>query len=102
MPTTDPDLPHQQGGRLRSESVAALDRNGWPPSVGITGRFASDSAVYGAVVQIDGLDRPYPIEVGLANLIPGLAMLLGRDMISKYRMVFDTPNKEFYLENTAG
>ncbi len=57
-------------------------------------------SVYGAVVQIDGLDRPYPIEVGLANLIPGLAMLLGRDMISKYRLVFDTPNKEFYLENT--
>jgi tripartite-type tricarboxylate transporter receptor subunit TctC len=44
MPTTEPDLPHQQGGRLRSESVAALDRNGWPPCIGITGRFASDSA----------------------------------------------------------
>jgi hypothetical protein len=24
--------------------VAALDRIGWPPSVGITGRFASESA----------------------------------------------------------
>src|SRR4029079_10026674 len=39
-----PELPHQQGGRLRSESLAALDRIGWPPSVGITGRFASESA----------------------------------------------------------
>jgi hypothetical protein len=55
-------------------------------------------SVYGALVQIEGLDRPYPIEVGLANLIPGLAMLLGRDMLSQYRLVFDTPNKEFYLE----
>src|SRR4051812_4587633 len=33
--------------------------------------------VYGALVQIEGLDKPYPIEVGLAHLIPGLAMLLG-------------------------
>ena len=39
-----PGSPHQQGGRLRSESVAAFDRIGWPPSVGITGRLASDSA----------------------------------------------------------
>ncbi|MET4359238.1 hypothetical protein ABIC08_009215, partial [Bradyrhizobium sp. RT9b] len=31
-------------GRLRSDWVAAFDRNRWPPSVGIGGRFASDSA----------------------------------------------------------
>jgi hypothetical protein len=55
-------------------------------------------SVYGGLVQIEGLDKPYPIEVGLANLIPGLAMLLGRDMLSKYRLVFDTPRREFYVE----
>lgn len=60
---------------------------------------AGIGGVYGAVVQIDGLDRSYPMEVGLAHLRPGLAMLLGRDMLSRYRLVFDTPNKEFYLEN---
>jgi hypothetical protein len=36
---------HQQGGRLRSDWVVAFDRNRWPPSVGIGGRFASDSAI---------------------------------------------------------
>ena len=45
LPTTLPVSPYPQGGRLRSESVAAFDRIGWPPSVGIGGRFASDSAV---------------------------------------------------------
>jgi hypothetical protein len=35
----------QQGGRLRSDWVVAFDRNRWPPSVGIGGRFASDSAI---------------------------------------------------------
>ncbi|WP_275174100.1 hypothetical protein, partial [Bradyrhizobium sp. CSS354] len=42
--TTPPVSPYQQGGRLRSDWVAAFDRNRWPPSVGIGGRFASDSA----------------------------------------------------------
>ncbi|WP_249808829.1 GNAT family N-acetyltransferase, partial [Bradyrhizobium sp. 174] len=32
------------GGRIRSDRVAAFDRNRWPPSVGIGGRFAPDSA----------------------------------------------------------
>src|SRR2546423_6336945 len=44
LPTTFPHSPYQQGGRLRSESVAALPRIGWPLSVGISGRLASDSA----------------------------------------------------------
>src|SRR2546428_299890 len=44
LPTTPPVSPYQQGGRLRSDWVAAFDRNRWPPSVGIGGRFASDSA----------------------------------------------------------
>ena len=44
---TDLDLPGQQGGRLLSELVAAFDRIGCPPSVGITRRFASDSAILG-------------------------------------------------------
>lgn len=44
LPTTPPVSPYQQGGRLLSDWVAAFDRNRWPPSVGIGGRFASDSA----------------------------------------------------------
>src|SRR5438128_9262586 len=50
LPTTPPVSPYQQGGRLRSDWVAAFDRNRWPPSVGIGGRFASDSA--GKVVTL--------------------------------------------------
>src|SRR5882757_8075767 len=44
LPTALPASPFQQGGRIASESVAAFDRNGWPLSVGIGGRIASDSA----------------------------------------------------------
>jgi len=44
LPTTCPASPYQQGGRLRPDRVAAFDRNRWPLSVGIGGRFASDSA----------------------------------------------------------
>src|SRR5437867_4367736 len=45
LPTTEPASPYPQGGRLRSESVAAFARIGWPLSVGISGRLGSDSAV---------------------------------------------------------
>src|SRR5438876_2737615 len=44
LPTTEPASPYPQGGRLRSESVAAFARIGWPLSVGISGRLGSDSA----------------------------------------------------------
>ncbi|MEA2817804.1 MAG: hypothetical protein QOI93_5649, partial [Rhodospirillaceae bacterium] len=44
LPTTPPVSPYQQGGRLPSDWLAAFDRNRWPPSVGIGGPFASDSA----------------------------------------------------------
>jgi hypothetical protein len=44
LPTALPASPFQQGGRIASESVAAFDRNGWPLSVGMGGRIASDSA----------------------------------------------------------
>ena len=44
LPTTPPVSPYQQGGRIRSDWVVAFGRNRWPPSVGIGGRFASDSA----------------------------------------------------------
>jgi hypothetical protein len=42
--TALPASPFQQGGRFASESVAAFDRNGWPLSVEMGGRIASDSA----------------------------------------------------------
>lgn len=65
LPATDLDSPHQQGGRLQSESVAALDRIGWPPSVGITGRFASDSAPYGALLLRLSLGALFLAHAGL-------------------------------------
>jgi hypothetical protein len=33
-----------QGGRFASESVAGIDRNQWPLSIGIGGRLASEYA----------------------------------------------------------
>ena len=74
LPTTDPDSPHQQGGRLRSESVAALDRNGWPPSVGITGRFASDSACEHRTLNSDvnppSAHHGWPAWLGIRGRLP--------------------------------
>src|SRR6476660_3907337 len=37
----------QQGGRLRSESVADFRRNRWPDCVGISGQLQSESASKG-------------------------------------------------------
>jgi hypothetical protein len=45
LPTTLPESPHQQGGRLPSDWVAAFDRNRWPLSIGMGGRFPSESVV---------------------------------------------------------
>ena len=55
------------------------------------------SALYSALVQIVGLDRPYHLEVGFAPL-KSIKMVIGRDLISKYRMVLDARQGEFYLE----
>jgi hypothetical protein len=60
-------------------------------------RGAGYSAVYNALVQIDQLDRPYHLEVGFAPL-KSMKMVIGRDFISKYRMVVDARRGEFYLE----
>ena len=59
---------------------------------------AGFSAVYSALVQIDGLDKPYHLEVGFAQF-KTMKMLIGRDLISKYRMVMDASRREFYLES---
>jgi hypothetical protein len=47
----------RQGGRLRSDWVAAFDRNRWPPSAGIGGHFASDSADATGPVAVDEMGR---------------------------------------------
>jgi len=65
------------------------------PSHNMTG--PGEGSVYSALVQIIELDKPSHIEVGLANL-KSLQMLIGRDLISRYRFVLDTPKREFYLE----
>jgi len=67
------------------------------PSRNMQGAGVTD--FYSALVQVDGLDKPYHIEVGFGPQIP-MKMLLGRDMLSKYKMVIDTPRQEFYLERT--
>lgn len=57
------------------------------------------SNVYNALVEIIGLDTPIMLHVGS---VPALScpapMLLGRNLLSKYRMVYDTPRGDFYLE----
>jgi hypothetical protein len=63
-------------------------------------RGAGFAGVYSARVQIDQLDKPYHIEVGSAPL-KSVTMALGRDMLSKYKLVIDTPTEEFYLEHVS-
>jgi hypothetical protein len=67
------------------------------PSQNMLGAGVTD--FYSALVQVDGLDKPYHIEVAFGPQIP-MRMVLGRDMLSKYKMVIDTPRQEFYLERT--
>jgi predicted aspartyl protease len=55
------------------------------------------SAVYEALLQVEGLDKPYHIEVGTAPL-KSVKVSLGRHIISKYRLIYDTPRQDFRLE----
>ena len=45
------------GGRLPPELPAGLRRNHWPASLGISGRFASDSAASFAVIEAEGREE---------------------------------------------
>src|SRR5438876_11153023 len=78
LPTTEPASPYPQGGRLRSESVAAFARIGWPLSVGISGRLGSDSARNSVAgielvpVAIEGLGHDPELDDEIAGKIQGL------------------------------
>jgi hypothetical protein len=73
LPTTLPVSPYQQGGRLPSDWVAAFDRNRWPPSVGISGRFASDSAYGWKFLQVGGFLATWTIAYGgVQAIVPSL------------------------------
>lgn len=59
-----------------------------------------DSRTLNACVEIVGLDKPYSMEVGCASLEGArVHMIIGRDLLDKYRMVYDPPQRETYLEN---
>jgi hypothetical protein len=57
-----PQTPTLGGGRLPSEWVAGLDRNGWPTSVGTGGRIASES--------VAGLARITQADIEAARVDP--------------------------------
>ena len=40
-------------------------------------------------------------EVGVIPLRPHGSVLVGRDILSKFRLVMDTPRREFYLEGDS-
>jgi hypothetical protein len=54
------------------------------------------SRIFDAVLEIVGLDDPLKIEVGTRPGIP-YAVLLGRDVLAHYTMVYDPPNRTFTL-----
>lgn len=66
---TRPPVPKrgEKVAAFRSEWVAALPRNGWPPSIGMGGRFGS---VYATVPTSGDLDRPDVYELGLKDRLP--------------------------------
>lgn len=53
------------------------------------------------VIGIPKLLNPKLYEVGRIPLPPGIEVLIGRDILSKVRLVIDTPRREFYLEASA-
>jgi hypothetical protein len=55
--------------------------------------------VFNALLEIIGLDEPLFMKIGCSSLQGSVApVLLGRNLLQKYRMVYDTPGEEFYLE----
>lgn len=55
--------------------------------------------VFNALLEIIGLDAPVFMKVGCSSLQGSVApVLLGRNLLRKYRMVYDTPKEEFHLE----
>jgi len=53
-------------------------------------------SVHNALLEIVGF-KPTVLEVATAPL-KSVQIVLGRDMLSKYRMIYDPPNGVFYLE----
>lgn len=79
-----PDL---AGGIAQSRSVSAHSMLG-----------QGYSSVFTALIELGG-SFPHHIEVGTAPL-KSIQIALGRDVLSKYRVVIDTPGREFYLERS--
>jgi predicted aspartyl protease len=52
--------------------------------------------VYSALLNIIGDLRPLLLEVGTAKM--RMDVVIGRDILSKLKLVIDTPVREFYLE----
>lgn len=85
----DHTIVNRKMGQGKQESYTVLARN----MVG-----EGYEKAYGALLQIMGLDKPYNLDVAEAPIRPAVA--LGREMLSKYKLVMDFKHKEFYLENS--
>jgi hypothetical protein len=83
-----PIHPIKQGGRFRSESVAAFRRNGWPPSVGMGGRLPSESVA--ALPRI-----PHRIE-GAATMKPKHLPALVSGSLTKISAGERDPRVDFF------
>ena len=59
------------------------------------------TSVHVAAIGIPKLLRPKLFEVGCIPLKSPLDVLIGRDILSRFKLVFDTPRREFYLEGVA-
>jgi hypothetical protein len=83
--TVDPSLTQGLVPRREIEAV----------NVGVRRR----ATAIGALIAIIGMPKPWALEIGASSLEGAPSrMLLGRDIISNYRLVYDTPRGQFYLE----
>jgi len=58
-------------------------------------------AVYDALMEIEGLNDPITLEVGTMKIMTPtkrIPMLIGRDVLARYRLVFDPRRSDFRLE----
>jgi hypothetical protein len=56
------------------------------------------SYIYQPLIHIPGMLEPEVFEVGRIPLKPPLDAIVGRDILSRFTLVMDTPGKLFYLE----
>lgn len=56
------------------------------------------SRVFTPLIRISGMLEPEPFDVATIQLPEMADVLIGRDILSRFKLVMDTPGRQFYIE----